>query len=98
MESTISSQQIRVSEASGAHQNRYQEGREGGSWIDVIRRSPMDRHMLPNRFHEADFVQEGKENRHPAKWGHGALRLAQDQSRIRQQGIDLARDCFVRCV
>ncbi len=58
----------------------------------------MDRHVLPNRFHEADFVQKGNENRDPAKWGHGALRLAQDQSLIRQQSVDLALDWFVRCV
>jgi hypothetical protein len=92
MQRAISSQQARVSEASGSYQYRYQEGRECGGWIDVIRRSQTDRHVLPNRFHEADLVQEGNENRDPAKGGHGALRLAQDQSLIRQQGVDLARD------
>jgi hypothetical protein len=68
MQRAISSQQTRVSEASGSHQHRYQKGREGGSWINVIRRPPADRHVLPNRFHEADFVQEENENRDPAKW------------------------------
>ena len=60
MQRAISSQQTRVSEASGSHQHRHQEGREGGSWIDVIRRPPTDRHVLPNRFHQADLVQEAK--------------------------------------
>jgi hypothetical protein len=54
--------------------------------------------VLPNRFHEADFAQKGNENRDPSKRGHGALRLAQDQSLIREQSIDLARDWFVRRV
>ena len=98
MQRAISSQQTRVSETSGSHQHRYQKGREGGSGIDVIRRPPADRHVLPNRFHKTDFVQKGNENRDPAKWGHGTLRLAQDQSLIRQQGVDRTRDWFVRCV
>jgi hypothetical protein len=34
--------------------------------------------------------------RDPAKRGHGALRLAQNQPLIRPQGGDLARDWFVR--
>jgi hypothetical protein len=54
--------------------------------------------VLPNRFHEADFVQEGNESRDPAKWSHGTSRLAQGQPLIRQQGVDLARDWFVPCV
>jgi hypothetical protein len=54
--------------------------------------------VLPNCFHEADFAQKGNENRDPSKWGHGALRLAQNQPLIRQQSIDLARDWFVRRV
>src|SRR5260370_21855805 len=54
--------------------------------------------MLPNRFHKADLAQKGNENRDPSKRGHGALRLAQDQPLIRQQGGDLARNWFVRRV
>ena len=64
----------------------------------MIRRPPTDRHVLPNRLHEADFVQKENENRDPAKGGHGALRLAQDQPLVRQQGVDLAWDWFVRYV
>jgi hypothetical protein len=87
-----------VSEAPGSHQNRYQKCREGGRWIDVIRRSQADRHVLPNRVGETDLAQKRNENRDPAKWGHGAFCLAQNQSLIRQQGVDLARDWFVRPV
>jgi hypothetical protein len=54
--------------------------------------------MLPNCLYEADLAQKGNENRDPSKGGHGALRLAQNQPLIRQQGGDLARDWFVRRV
>src|SRR6266446_4234305 len=87
-----------MSEASGSHQHRYQERCEGGSRIDVIRRPPANRHVLPNRLHKADLAEKRNENRDTATRGHGALRLAQDQPLIRQQGGDLARDWFVRRV
>jgi hypothetical protein len=47
--------------------------------------------MFPNRFRKTDLVEKGNENRDPAERGHGALRLAQDQPLIRQQGSYLAR-------
>jgi len=79
-----------MSEASGSHQQECCE--------DVIRRPPANRHVLPNRLHKADLAEKRNENRDTAKRGHGALRLAQDQPLIRQQGGDLARNWFVRRV
>lgn len=90
-----------MSEASGPHQNRYQERRESGSRLDVIRRFPADRHVLPNHFHKADLAQKRNENRDPAELGRGALRVAQYRSLIRQQsaislgsGLSAALDCI----
>src|SRR5437899_4550201 len=56
-----------MSEASGSHQHRYQERCEGGSRIDVIRRPPANRHVLPNRLHKADLAEKRNENRDTAK-------------------------------
>jgi len=75
-----------------------QEAGESGTRIDLIRRTPTNWHVLPNRFHKTDFVQERNENRNPAKWRYSTLRLTQDQSLARQQGVDLVRDWFVRCL
>ena len=98
MQGAISPQQTGVSEAPGPHQHRYQEGCKSGSRIDMIGRTPANRHVLPNRFHQADLVQESYENCNPAEWRYGSLRLAQNQSLILQQGVDLAPDWFVRCL
>jgi hypothetical protein len=96
MQRAISPQQTRVSEASGSHQHRDQKRCERTGWINVIRRSPSDRHVLPNRFHKADFVQEGNENRDPSEGVTASC--VSDQSLVRQQGVDLALEWFVRCV
>lgn len=40
--------------------SRHRKRREGGSAIDVIRRTPTDRHILPNRLHEPDLFQKQK--------------------------------------
>jgi hypothetical protein len=98
MQRAIAPQQTGVRKPSGAHQHRYQESGESESRVDVIWRFPADRHVLANRLHKANLAKKGEENRDPAEGGHGALRLAQDQPLIRQQGSDLARDWFVRRV
>jgi len=92
MQGTISPQQAGMSETPGSYQHRHQKRGEGASGIDVIRRLPADRHLLPHRLHEADLGQKGNENCDTAKRGHSALRLAQDQPLLGQQGVDLARD------
>jgi hypothetical protein len=42
----------------------------------------MDRHVLTDLLHQADLVDERKENGDPTKGGHGTLCLAQDRPLI----------------
>src|SRR3954454_6697610 len=47
-----------------AHQHRHQKRGERGRWLDLIRRSPADRHTLPKLLHEINLAQVSDKNRH----------------------------------
>ena len=74
----ISAQQTGVRRAFGAYQDRRQKRHKGTGGFDLIRGRPADRHVLANPLHQADLVEEGKENRKTSEGRHRALRLAQD--------------------
>src|SRR5580658_5922163 len=54
--------------------------------------------MLPDRRYKADLAQKRDEHRDSSERSHGALGFPQDHPLIRQQGVDLARDRFVRSI
>src|SRR5215831_9386284 len=97
MQGTIVLQSSRMGKAFAPCQHRHEKSRKGGSGVDLVGGPPADRHVLPNLFHEPDLPQIGDKDRHTAQRRYGTLRLAKNQPLIRQQRLDLARDCIVRC-
>ena len=81
-----------MGKASGSCQYGYEKRCESCRGIDVVRRLQLDRHVLPKLLDKPQLVKEGYKNRNPAQRGHGTLRLAQNQTLVRKQGVDLARD------
>src|SRR5215469_6061430 len=97
MQGTIVLQSSRMGKAFAPCQHRHEKSRKGGSGVDLVGGPPADRHVLPNLFHEPDLPQIGDKDRHTAQRRYGTSGLAESQPLIRQQRLDLARDCIVRC-
>src|SRR5215831_2910617 len=97
MQGTIVLKSSRMGKAFAPCQHRHEKSRKGGSGVDLVGGPPADRHVRPNLFHEPDLPQIGDKDRHTAQRRYGTLRLAKNQPLIRQQRLDLARDCIVRC-
>jgi hypothetical protein len=81
-----------MGEASGSRPYGDEKRGEGCRGIDLVGRLPLDRHVLPNLFDKPQLGKENYKNRNSAQRRHGTLRLAQNQTMVREQRSDLAWD------
>ena len=83
MQCSITAQPVGVSETFGAEQYRDQKRSKRDRGVDLIRRSPANRHALPNFLYKSNLAEVGDEDRYAAERGNRSAGLPQNQPLIR---------------
>jgi hypothetical protein len=74
MQRAIATQHTGVSKTFGSYHHGHQKGHKGVRGIDVIRRFPVHRHVLPELLHQADLAQKREKDCQPSKGRYCTLR------------------------